>query len=95
MKVSRTWLLRITAGLGVFIIAYSLLRHFTGFTIGERYEKTLFDIIVFTALGLFLYNRKIAAGEKQERERKEQEEKERALAAAPQEESVGNGADKD
>lgn len=71
MKINRTWLLRITGGLGVFIIAYSLFRHFTGFTIGEANEKTLFDIIVFTALGLFVYNRKLAGDEKKEREKEQ------------------------
>jgi hypothetical protein len=77
MKVSRVWLLRITGGIGVFIIVYSLIRHFTGFSIGERAEKYLFDTIVFIALGLFMYNRKLAGDEKKEREAKE-----KAAAAA-------------
>jgi hypothetical protein len=71
MKVTRTLLLRITAGLGVFLVAYSLFRHFTGLGIGEANEKTMFDIIIFAALGIFVYNRKLAADEKKAREAKE------------------------
>ncbi|MDR1949981.1 MAG: hypothetical protein LBQ38_11365 [Spirochaetaceae bacterium] len=78
MKITRTWLLRITGGLGFFIIAYSLLRHFTGLSIGEGNEKVLFDIIVFAALGLFVYNRKLAGDEKKEREAKEKTESRQA-----------------
>jgi hypothetical protein len=78
MKISRAWLLRITGGIGVFIIVYSLIRYFTGFTIndyfGESAEKTMFDAIIFIALGLFLYNRKLAGDEKKEREAKEKAE---------------------
>ncbi|MDR2185585.1 MAG: hypothetical protein LBO80_07985 [Treponema sp.] len=74
MKVSRIWLLRITGGIGVFIIAYSLIRHFTGFSIGETAEKYMFDTIIFIALGLFMYNRKLAADEKKEREAREKAE---------------------
>ncbi|MDR2078110.1 MAG: hypothetical protein LBP74_00125, partial [Treponema sp.] len=85
-------LLRITAGIGIFIIAYSLIRHFTGFTIndyfGESAEKTMFDTIVFVALGLFLYNRKMAADE-----RKEREAAEKAKAAARDEAEVSGKAD--
>jgi hypothetical protein len=89
MKVSRVWLLRITGGIGVFIIAYSLIRHFTGFSIGETAEKYLFDTIVFLALGLFMYNRKLAADEKKEREAREKAE---AAAAAQAAEDGGDPA---
>jgi hypothetical protein len=78
MKLKRIWLLRITGGIGIFIIVYSLIRHFTGFTIndyfGESAEKTMFDTIVFIALGLFLYNRKMSSDERKEREAKEKAE---------------------
>jgi hypothetical protein len=78
MKITRTWLLRITGGLGVFIIVYSLIRHFTGVGFGENLEKYMFDIIVFAALGLFMYNRKLAGDEKKEREAREKAEAEAA-----------------
>jgi hypothetical protein len=76
MKITRTWLLRITGGLGVFIIVYSLIRHFTGFGLGEKLERYMFDVIVFAALGLFMYNRKLASDEKKEREARENAEAE-------------------
>jgi hypothetical protein len=92
MKITRVWLLRITAGIGVFIILYSLIRHFTGFTIndyfGESAEKTMFDTIVFIALGLFLYNRKMASDE-----RKEREAAEKAKAAEKDETGEPGNAD--
>ncbi|WP_198429920.1 hypothetical protein [Treponema primitia] len=74
MKLTRTLLLRITAGLGVFLIAYSLFRYFTGIHVNEELEKFLMDGIVFAALGLFIYNRKLSADEKKAREAKEHAE---------------------
>jgi hypothetical protein len=74
MKITRTWLLRITAGLGIFLIVYSLFRHFSGFEVDEQVERYLMDGIVFAALGLFVYNRKLASDEKKAREAKEREE---------------------
>jgi hypothetical protein len=91
MKVSRIWLLRITGGIGVFIIVYSLIRHFTGFSIGENAEKYMFDTIVFLALGLFMYNRKLAADEKKEREAKEKVEAAAAQAAEDDGDSASAG----
>ncbi|MDR2110385.1 MAG: hypothetical protein LBP32_03670 [Spirochaetaceae bacterium] len=76
MKITRTWLLRIIGGMGLFIIVYSVIRHVTGVGFGEAAEKYLFDTIVFVALALFLYNRKLAADERKEREQKEKEQKE-------------------
>jgi hypothetical protein len=86
MKITRVWLLRITGSLGVFIIIYSLIRHFTGFQFDETMEKTIFDIIVFAALGLFIYNRKLAGDEKKEREAKERAEAAAAAEAAQRDE---------
>ena len=74
MKITRVWLLRITGVLGVFIIVYSLIRHFTDLQFNAATERTMFDIIVFAALGLFVYNRKLANDEKKERESKEKAE---------------------
>ncbi|MDR2068417.1 MAG: hypothetical protein LBP71_00935 [Spirochaetaceae bacterium] len=72
MKIKRGWLLGIVGGIGVFIILYSLVRHFFGFSIGERAEKYMFDTLTFVALGIFLYNRKLAADEAREKKAEEQ-----------------------
>jgi hypothetical protein len=70
MKLSRVWLLRILIALGLVIIVYSVVRHVTGFTVGEKNEGFFMNAIVFAALGIFIYNRKLAAEEKKEREAK-------------------------
>lgn len=70
MKLSRSWLLRILIALGLVIIVYSVVRHVTGFTVGEKNEGFLMNAVVFAALGIFIYNRKLAADEKKEREEK-------------------------
>ncbi|MDR0387686.1 MAG: hypothetical protein LBH57_06575 [Treponema sp.] len=70
MKLSRVWLLRILIALGVIIIVYSIVRHVTGFTIGEKNENFLMQTVIFAALGIFIYNRRLAAEEKKEREEK-------------------------
>ncbi|MDR3130152.1 MAG: hypothetical protein LBU18_01250 [Treponema sp.] len=62
MKISRTWLLRILIALAFVIAAYSVLRHITGFTLGGKTENFLMDAIMITALGVFIYNRKLGAG---------------------------------
>jgi membrane-bound ClpP family serine protease len=80
MKITRKMLLIITAGLGVFLIVYSLIRQFTGLRLSETFEKNLFDTVLFVALGLFLYNRKLSSDEKKEREAKERAEREAAEA---------------
>jgi len=71
------------AALGFFIIAYSLVRQFTGFGLGEAGEKYMMDIIIFGALGLFLYNRKLLKDEKRAKEAAE--EAERRAAEEPEE----------
>jgi hypothetical protein len=68
MKVTRKLLLGVLAGLGVFIIAYTLFRQFTGIGFDEQFEKRMFDIVMFAALGIFMYNRKLASDEKKERD---------------------------
>jgi len=50
--------------LGVLLIAYGVIRHFTGFGEGEDWDRYVTDIIIFIALGLFVYNRKMARDEK-------------------------------
>jgi len=76
-------LLIIIAALGVFIIAYSLIRQFTGLGFSEAGEKYMMDIIVISALALFMYNRKLAKDEKKARE--DAAEAERRSAEEPEE----------
>jgi hypothetical protein len=73
MKLSRAWLLRILIAMGLIIIVYSIVRHVTGFTMGEKNERFFMNVIVFAALGIFIYNRKLATGEKEERAKLERE----------------------
>jgi uncharacterized membrane protein HdeD (DUF308 family) len=68
MKLTRKTLLIIIAALGVLLIAYGVIQHFTGFGEGEEWNRYVIDIIIVIALGLFIYNRKIAKDEKQEKE---------------------------
>jgi hypothetical protein len=75
MKIKRKTLLIITASLGVLLIAYSLVRHFFKIGLSDTMEKYFMDGIVFAALALFMYNRKLA---KDERLAKEAAEKEAA-----------------
>jgi uncharacterized membrane protein len=92
MKITRVWLLRITGAMGVFIIVYSLIRHFTGFQFNGAAEKTMFDIIIFAALGLFIYNRRLANDEKKEREAKKRAE---AAAERPDEDEEQDSQEQD
>jgi hypothetical protein len=74
--VTRRVLLKITAGLGGGLIVYALLRQFGGIQVDEQLEKFILDGVIFAALGLFIYNRKLASDEKKAREAKEREEAE-------------------
>jgi hypothetical protein len=71
MKLTRAHLLRIALGLGIALVAYSLLRHFTGIELDEKLERIMIDGVIIAALGLYVYNRKLVADEKKERERRE------------------------
>ena len=62
----------ITASLGIFIVVYSLIRYFTGFGLEESQEKYMMDVIFISALGLFIYNRKLASDEKKARDAAEE-----------------------
>lgn len=77
-------LLIIIAAMGIFLIGYGVFRQLTGIGISENIEKYLFDFIIFGALGLFLYNRKMIKDEKAAKAAKEEEE--RRAAEEPQEE---------
>jgi len=78
MKITRKTLLIIIAVLGVLLIAYGVIRHFTDFGEGEVWDRYVADVIVVIALGLFIYNRKMAKDEKQAKEAKEAEVREEA-----------------
>ena len=71
--------------MGAFLILYSVFRHLTGIGLSDAGEKYMMDIIIFGALGLFVYNRKIAGDEKKAREAELEAER---LAAEGQAEPV-------
>ena len=81
MKVTRKTLLIIISALGALLIVSGLLNYFTGFSLGEPWNKYFGDFIIIAALGLFMYNRKLLkdekakeAAEKIEREAEESKE---------------------
>lgn len=74
MKIKRSWLLATTTGIALFMILYTVIRHFTGFSFGETFEKYFFDAIFIAAIGLFILNRKIASDEQKERDAKRAED---------------------
>jgi len=76
MKVTRTTLLIIIAALAVLLIAYGVIQYFTGFGAGEEWDRYVADVIIVIALGLFIYNRKMAKDEKQAKEAEEAEARE-------------------
>ena len=65
-------LLIITAALGGILIVYSLFRYLTGIGLNEALEKQFMDIIFFSALVIFIYNRKLARDEKKAKEAEEE-----------------------
>jgi uncharacterized membrane protein YidH (DUF202 family) len=69
MKITRTTLLIIIAVLAVLLIAYGVIQHFTGFGADEEWNRYVTDVVVVIALGLFIYNRKMASDEKQAKEK--------------------------
>jgi len=88
MKLSRKTLLIITGSLGLFMILYGVFRYFTGIGFGERVEKYMFDIIIFAALGLFVYNRSLVKKEKDAIAAKEEAALRAAEEAAEREEEA-------
>lgn len=63
MKLNRTWLLWIIGSLGVAMILYAVAKQIIGFSVDPALEKTFFDFIIIGALGILIYNRKLAAEE--------------------------------
>ena len=68
MKIARKTLLIITASLGILIILYSVVRHLAGIGLPPKLENYFMDVIIIAALGLFMYNRKLARDERLARE---------------------------
>jgi uncharacterized membrane protein YidH (DUF202 family) len=58
MKITRKTLLIIIAAMGVLLIAYGVIRHFTGFGESEEWDRYVTDIVIIIALGLFIYSRR-------------------------------------
>ncbi|MCL2067642.1 MAG: hypothetical protein FWG99_09280 [Treponema sp.] len=81
MKVKRKTLLAIVAGLGVFLIIFSVIRHFTGFPADEALNRYITDGIIIAALCIFIYNRKMAKEEKLAEEAKRQDEEDGTISS--------------
>ena len=83
MKIKRKHLLVVTASLGILLIAYSVFRQFTGISLPDDLERYFMDVIIIAALGLFMYNRKMARDERLAKETaaREAEEAEARSAA--------------
>lgn len=64
MKLNRKWLMAGALAAAVAMIAYTVLRELFGFSLGERFEKTFFDVIFVIAIALVLINKKMADDEK-------------------------------
>ena len=77
IKITRKMLVITIISMGVFLIVYSLVRHFTGFGLNEGAEKLMIDVIMLSALGLFIYNRKLFKDEKMAKEAEEETERRR------------------
>ena len=76
IKLSRKTLLIIVAVLGVILILFGVLRHFSIFQPGEEFDKYFTNGIIIAAIGLFIYNRKLIKDEKLAKEAEEKIEKE-------------------
>ena len=76
MKVKRSWLLAAPIAMAVLLVAYTLARQFLGFSLGESFEKNMFNVILVAAVGVMMLNRKLVADEKKEREAREKQEAE-------------------
>ena len=83
MKITRKTLLIIIAAMGVLLIVYDVIRHFTGFGEGEEWDRYVAVIIVVFVLWLFIYSRKMAKDEKLAKEAKAAEA--RRVEEAPEE----------
>ena len=92
MKITRKMLLTTIVVLGVLLIAYGVIRQFTGFGQDEKWDRHITDVIILIALGLFIYNRKLAKDEKLAKEAAEktelQAEEEPQEAVSPEDENL-------
>jgi hypothetical protein len=85
VKITRKTLMIATGSLGVLLIVYSLVKFLVKFSFDEKIEKYLMEGIVFAALGLFMYNRKLASDEKKAREAAEAEVQKALMPEQPDE----------
>ncbi|MDR2768366.1 MAG: hypothetical protein LBB82_08600 [Treponema sp.] len=67
-KPTRKLLLGIAVALGIILILYALVAEFLHLKLPEKMERYFMDVIVFGALAIFMYNRKLAGDEKKARE---------------------------
>ena len=77
VKVTRKMLIITIVCMGVFLILYSIVRYFTGIGFSEGVEKIMMDVIMISALGLFIYNRKLLKDEKNAKKAAEEIEQRR------------------
>jgi len=75
MKITRKLLLRIIICLGILLLAYSFIRHFTNFALDENIEKYFINGIIIASIIIFFYNRKLYNEEMQAKAAKEEKEK--------------------
>lgn len=72
----------ILASLAAILVAYGFLRMNIGPFLPKQIDEGLPDFIIFAAVGVMLWNRKILGDEKKAREAREAEEAAAAAAAA-------------
>jgi uncharacterized oligopeptide transporter (OPT) family protein len=90
VKIKRSWLIGLIIGMGILMAVYTLVRTFTPLRLGERAEKYFFDTLIFVALGVFVYNRKLAADEKKAASEKKEAEERAAAAEKEEQEETGS-----
>ena len=95
MKIKRSWILYSTAGIGVFMILYSLVRHFFKIGFGEAFEKTFFDGLFIAAAVLFVYNRKLSNDEKKSKAAEAKEEADALAAKSVEAEEISDDEEAD
>jgi hypothetical protein len=81
-KPSRKTLLIMLGALGVILIGYGVLQAIFGNILSESAGKNLSDIIIFAALGIFLWNRKLLKDEKMAAAERKKQEDEAAAGSA-------------
>jgi hypothetical protein len=67
MKITPRMLLITAIGLGLLMLGYALLRQFTGLALSEGTEQYIYNIFIIALLGIYFYNRKLAADRKKQK----------------------------